>query len=215
MIVTTICMGWDFSFFPFVKPENQSPPRNGLTLIIESTKQVSLSDSHSMLKAPGEGDFTVLEDRKVVGELVKEFVQQKLWEALKMKDFCKYRFLLNQQVVLLRNSNTSPHPGFVTLDVENGDALESASWRVMQKFLVENGFEKVLQRDRAGWSPLLYAALHGNPTLVEALLVHRADPNDSIRKVQKSITFVKGTPAVSLGILRFSLFVFVFCQRFC
>lgn len=170
--------------------------KNGLTLIIESTKQVSLSDSHSMLKAPGEGDFTVPEDRKVVGELVKEFVQQKLWEALKMKDFCKYRFLLNQQVVLLRNSNTEPHPGFLTSDVENG--LESTSWQVVQKFLVENGFEKVLQRDRAGWSPLLYAALRGNPKLVEALLVHRADPNDSIRKVQKSITFVKGTPAVSI-----------------
>lgn len=168
-------------------------------MIIESTKQVSLSDSHSFLKAPGEGDFTVLQDRKVVGELVKEFVQQKLWEALNKKDFCKYRFLLNQQVVLLRNSNTEAHPGFLPADV--GSNLESASnLQVVQKFLAENGFEKVVQRDRAGWSPLLYAALTGNEKLVEALLVHRADPNDSIHKVQKSIIYVKGTPAVSLGI---------------
>jgi len=170
--------------------------KNGLTLIIESTKQVLLSDSHSLLKAPGEGDFTVLQDRKKIGELVKEFVQQKLWHALEVKDFCKYRFLLNQQVVLLRNSNTEPHPGFLTSDV--GSNLESTSWQVVQKFLAENGFEKVVQRDRAGWSPLLYAALKGDETLVEALLVHRADPNDSIHKVQKSITFVKGTPAVSI-----------------
>ena len=99
------------------------------------------------------------------------------------------------------------------MNVENGNGLESASWQVVQQFLVENGFEKVLQRDRAGWSPLLYAALHGNPTLVEALLVHRADPNDSIRKVQKSITFVKGTPAVSLGILRFCLGFFCFLSK--
>lgn len=177
--------------------------KNGLTLIIESTKQVSLSDSHSFLKAPGEGDFTVLQDRKVVGELVKEFVQQKLWEALNKKDFCKYRFLLNQQVVLLRNSNTEAHPGFLPADV--GSNLESASnLQVVQKFLAENGFEKVVQRDRAGWSPLLYAALTGNEKLVEALLVHRADPNDSIHKVQKSIIYVKGTPAVSICAVSFN-----------
>ena len=174
-------------------------------MIIESTKQVLLSDSHSLLKAPGEGDFTVLQDRKKIGELVKEFVQQKLWHALEVKDFCKYRFLLNQQVVLLRNSNTEPHPGFLTSDVGSSNLGESASLhQVVQKFLAENGFEKVVQRDRAGWSPLLYAALKGDETLVEALLVHRADPNDSIHKVQKSITFVKGTPAVSLDMIFFS-----------
>jgi len=205
-------MDWDYVSFlrsrscvakPGEKPSGEHPnPRNGLTLIIESTKQVLLSDSHSLLKAPGEGDFTVLQDRKKIGELVKEFVQQKLWHALEVRDFCKYRFLLNQQVVLLRNSNTEPHPGFLTSDV--GSNLESTSWQVVQKFLAENGFEKVVQRDRAGWSPLLYAALKGDETLVEALLVHRADPNDSIHKVQKSITFVKGTPAVSLGHVFFS-----------
>ena len=154
-----------------------------------------------MLKAPGEGDFTVLQDRKKIGELVKEFVQQKLWHALEVKDFCKYRFLLNQQVVLLRNSNTEAHPGFLTSDVTGSSNLgDSASLHqvVVTKFLAENGFKKVVERDRAGWSPLLYAALKGDETLVEALLVHRADPNDSIHKVQKSITFVKGTPAVSL-----------------
>ena len=157
-----------------------------------------------MLKAPGEGDFTVLQDRKKIGELVKEFVQQKLWHALEVKDFCKYRFLLNQQVVLLRNSNTEPHPGFLTSDVTRSNLESNASLhQVVQKFLAENGFEKVVQRDRAGWSPLLYAALKGDETLVEALLVHRADPNDSIHKVQKSITFVKGTPAVSLDMIFF------------
>ena len=46
------------------------------------------------------------------------------------------------------------------------------------RFMYENGFNNVLEVDQAGWSPLCYAALRGDPLVIEALLAKRADPND-------------------------------------
>ena len=38
-------------------------------------------------------------------------------------------------------------------------------------------------RDAWGFSPACYAAVRGDPDLLEALLRHRADPNDRVRKL--------------------------------
>ena len=39
----------------------------------------------------------------------------------------------------------------------------AARVKVLSNFLHQNGFTRVNERDKAGWSPLLYAALGGNP----------------------------------------------------
>ena len=45
-----------------------------------------------------------------------------------------------------------------------------------------NGFKGVNDVDRAGWSPLHYAALNGNPQLIQGLLEQRADLNCKTHK---------------------------------
>ncbi|CAJ1377918.1 unnamed protein product [Effrenium voratum] len=166
---------------------------NGLTLIIESPRQVSLAAGYSISKSPGDGEFTIPRDRKVVGELVKAVVQKQLHTSLRKRDFPRYRFLLHHQSVLMRNTDTLP-AGF-----EEGLGYAASSpQQIVKDFLQQNGFEKISDRDRAGWSPLLYAALGGKPEVIEALLLQGADPNDYIRKVQNLVMFVNGTPAVSI-----------------
>eukprot|EP00435_Cladocopium_sp_Y103_P058928 s465_g20.t2 len=169
--------------------------KNGLTLIIQSPQQMSLAVTCSMLKAPGDGQFTVPGDRKLVGELVKGVLQQKLHNALRDRDLPRYRFLLNHQSALLRKSGTTPASGLL----DNGSVDISSGFETLaEDFLLQNGFAKVSDRDKSGWSPLLYAALGGKPDVVEALLLQRADPNDYINKAQNLVMFVKGYRALSI-----------------
>eukprot|EP00438_Fugacium_kawagutii_P025773 Skav230054 [mRNA] locus=scaffold1221:62503:64380:+ [translate_table: standard] len=180
--------------------------KHGLNLIVESPQQVSLAVTHSMLKAPGEGKFTVPGDRKVVGELVKEVLHQQLHSALRTGDFPLYRFLLNHQSALLRNSDTMPVPGLLQVSPEDcGGSLQDVPpepSEIAEAFLSQNCFEKISDRDKLGWSPLLYAALGGRPEVVEALLLQHADPNDFIRKFQNIVMFMKGTPALSICVVQ-------------
>eukprot|EP00438_Fugacium_kawagutii_P009885 Skav200529 [mRNA] locus=scaffold3153:8212:10196:- [translate_table: standard] len=167
--------------------------KRGLNLIVESPQHVSLAATHSMLKAPGEGKFTIPGDRKVVGELIKEVLLQQLYTAFRTGDLPRYRFLLNHQSALLRNSDTMPVPGLSPCPTDSEEIVEKS-----RAFLSQNCFEKISDRDKLGWSPLLYAALGGRPDVIEALLMQHADPNDFIRKVQNLVMFVKGTPALSI-----------------
>ena len=166
---------------------------NGLTLVVESPQQVSLATTGAMLKAAGDGHFTVEADRKLVGELLKGVLRQKLQSAMQCNDLPKYRLLLNHQSVLLRNSGTT----LVRLNSDVPQVSSEPSERA-NDFLLENRFKQISDRDKAGWSPLLYAALGGKPEVVEALLLQGADPNDQIQKVQSLVMFVKGTPALSI-----------------
>ena len=57
---------------------------------------------------------------------------------------------------------------------------------------LRHGFSKVCEYDKAGWSPLCYAALGGHPEVLEALLSKRANPNDTLRKPCLSAGLIKG-----------------------
>ncbi|CAE7250666.1 rep, partial [Symbiodinium pilosum] len=52
----------------------------------------------------------------------------------------------------------------------------------LARFLHQMGFSHAADRDAWGFSPACYAAVRGDPDLLEALLRHRADPNDRVRK---------------------------------
>ncbi|CAE7274631.1 TNKS2 [Symbiodinium natans] len=171
---------------------------NGLTLIVESPRQVSLGAAYDMSKAPGDGEFTIADDRKVIGQLVKDMAQKQLHNSLRTGDVSRYRFLLHHQSVLLRNTDTVPVSGLLEDSPVGSVGTPKGPEEIVRDFLRQNGFEKVSDRDTSGWSPLLYAALGGKPEVVEALLLQGADPNDYIRKVQQLVMFVKGTPALSI-----------------
>ena len=68
----------------------------------------------------------------------------------------------------------------------------------LAKFLYQNGFQHALEHDQAGWSTLCYAAVRGDPILIEALLERQADPNDKITRAQPQLGIDKGTPVLGL-----------------
>ena len=166
--------------------------KNGSVLFVEGPRQVTLGSTwHSTFLAPGDGKFTVDTDREVVGKLLKDMVHKKLHSLLVKSDFPSYRLLLNLQRVWLSKCDTAPVPGLL---VDSG----TDSHEIVQEFLLQHAFSKLCEYDKAGWSPLCYAALGGNPQVVEALLCKRANPNETLRRSSSALFLRKGTAAVAI-----------------
>ena len=164
----------------------------GSVLYIESPEQVTLGSPWlSTMLSPGDGTFTVSSDREVVGRILREMVRKKLHSHLIKGDFPSYRLLLNQQQSWLRKCDIPSLPGLVTGDVgEGSDEVET--------FLIQHGFIRVSEYDKAGWTPLCYAALGGSPQMMEALLRKRADPNQALCKPSPTAFLFKGSSALSI-----------------
>ena len=164
----------------------------GSVLYIESPEQVTLGSAWlSTMSSPGDGTFTVPSDREVVGKILREMVRKKLHSHLIKGDLPSYRLLLNQQQSWLHKCGIPSLPGLVTGDVgEGSDEAET--------FLIQHGFIRVSEYDKAGWTPLCYAALGGNPQMMEALLRKRADPNQALCKSNATAFLLKGCPALSI-----------------
>ena len=155
----------------------------GLILLVESPKHLTLLPTwESFLTSPGHGHFTFPKDLLVVTKMLQDMLQVKLGELLDAGDLPNYRFLLNQQRVRFRDC---------PIEVPSlGSGLDA--------FMEENRFKVVQERDAAGWSPLCYAAIKGDPTVVEALLEQGARCDDCIRKGKAAAFMPSKLPAVSL-----------------
>ena len=105
-----------------------------------------------------------------------------------------YRFLLNEQVRIFRHLPIEPFdaiiPGFDTADVSKD--VEVA------RFLYQMGFSHIAERDAGGFSPMCYAAVRGDPLLLEALLRQRADPNDRIWKTCPKLAISRNTSLLAV-----------------
>jgi len=150
---------------------------------------------------PGEGLFTVAADRAKLAPVLRRTFKRSLMLCLRSLDLMRYRTLLNSQNFFLRSFPAEPVteivPGFEPLP--GADAASN----LVAAFLYQNGFRKVRSVDASGCSPLCYAAMNGDPELIDALLAHHADPNDFVRRVSckgnfPTWTFVVGVCA-SLG----------------
>ena len=104
--------------------------------------------------------------------------------------------LLNMQSVHLRDlphdGLLEPIPGFV--DRLGQDDVSAAAAR----FMYQNGFETVHEEDFGGWFPLHYAALRGDPLVIQGLLSLRADPDCQTRKEQSLSGTVLWTTALAI-----------------
>ena len=168
--------------------------KNGSVLVIEGPKQVMLSSTwQSAFLAPGEGKFTVPDDREVVGKVLTDMLHKKLHDFLVKGDLCGYRLLLSRQHAWLRKCKVAPVPALLA----TSDA-ETDFQGMVEEFLLQYGFSKVGQYDKVGWSPLCYAALGGHPEVLEALLSKRANPNESLRKPCPGAMLMKGQSALAI-----------------
>jgi len=143
----------------------------------------------------GEGVFTRLEDRLKLGPVLRKVLNCKLLWLLKAEDLPGFRFFLNYQTFLFRGLDCEllePVPGFeknhVDLDVSP----------LVMKFFYQNGFRSICEMDTAGFSPLHYAALNGDPSLIQDLLALQADPNQVTRKVHPVLGYESGISPLSI-----------------
>jgi len=123
-----------------------------------------------------------------VAAVLKRLIAAKLVQCLEQEDSVAYHFWLNQQQMR-----------FDTKDIEEKFGEDEKEAAVLARFLHENSFTDATERDAAGWSPLCYAAMNGDPLLVSALLLARADANDRITKGRPECQIQKGMPALQLS----------------
>ncbi|CAE7818593.1 btbd11b [Symbiodinium sp. CCMP2592] len=148
------------------------------------------------VKSAGEGVFTVESDRLAIAPVLNNFFKSKLASLLKDGDFPKYRLLLNQQRARLRGL----HVQSVEDLVPSFDGTGSPGCNYTNRFLHQNGFQHLNECDAAGWTPICYAAVKGDPTIVQALLDARANPNDTTRKPRMDADIGKRTPVLCISI---------------
>ncbi|CAE7632793.1 MIB2 [Symbiodinium sp. CCMP2592] len=123
-----------------------------------------------------------------VAAVLKRLIAAKLVQCQEQEDSVAYRFWLNQQQMR-----------FDTKGIEEKFGEDEKEAAVLARFLNENSFTHATERDAAGWSPLCYAAMNGDPLLVSALLSACADANDRITKGRPECQIQKGMPALQLS----------------
>ena len=168
-----------------------------LPIEIHSAAHQEMAAYFSWFRYPvGEGHFTVESDRQEIAVLLRGLIQKKLQFYLSHGHQHSYRIMSNLQRVLLRGLPIAPHdalvPGFVS------DLLDPASFAAAH-FMYQNGFQSLRERDEAGWTPVCYAALDGNPMLILTLLEQRADVNDKITKGEPMCHFAPDTPILHIS----------------
>ena len=122
-------------------------------------------------------------------------LKRKLIRLLKSRDFAGYRALLNQQTTILSGMGPDLEP---ILEIESSDD-QHEDLSATSTFLHRNGFATVRTKDAAGWLPIHYAALVGDPSLVRDLLALEADPNQDTKKAHPNLGFEAGTPPLSIA----------------
>ena len=170
----------------------------GPVIVIESeTSQLFLTEIATCEPPVAEGRFSVDLDRKRVANIVLQLIRRRLLLLLEQNNLTEYRFLYNQQSLLLKGSGVDcvelGIPGFSPESFPDPEEL------LMAKFMHQNGFSSLKQRDAAGWSPMCYAAMSGNASLVSALLRRNADANDRIRKAKPQVFFSKNMHAIAIA----------------
>ncbi|CAE7654007.1 unnamed protein product [Symbiodinium sp. CCMP2592] len=168
-----------------------STHRGGYVIIVESAAhQTLLWAGKSMRDAPGEGEFTLDGDRARIGRLVTQMVWSKLFYYLEHGQFHNYRFLLNAQAAqYFRSLDVEPIDGLVPGFHTETDPSVDCKGFMLERFLHQNGFRSIFERDSAGWPPICFAAMSNNVVVLQALLDRKVDINQATTK-----------PAVEVGL---------------
>ncbi|CAE7647894.1 B'ETA [Symbiodinium sp. CCMP2456] len=178
-------------------------PNDPWIIMIKSSTELELTSSFApffVVQPAGEGHFTDDKDRMKLAPVFQRALLCKMKLLLKSLDVVGYRFLLNKQNVYLRGFDASAVydlvPGFTPDPVLGTDTAACAA----QQFLFQNGFTTIDQFS-GGWSALHFAALRGDPLVIQGLLQLRANVDRWTRRSQP----ITGVPAGcnALGICSF------------
>ncbi|CAE7945096.1 mask-1 [Symbiodinium necroappetens] len=171
------------------------PAHDNLMIRVESSRHIALVTTLEK-NSPGAGAFSFECDREKVAGIVRNLVKQKLLYCLRKGDLVSYRFLLNEQVRMFRSLPLEPFEGLIPgFELQAEGASED--WK-LESFLYQMGFSHIAERDAGGFSPMCYAAVRGDPLLLESLLKQRADPNDRIWKTCPKLGISRNTSLLAV-----------------
>jgi len=144
---------------------------------------------------PGAGSFSKEEDRAAMAVVCRETLRRGLLSRLRAGEILKYRLLLNCQHVFLGGFAVEPLRDIVpAFQATHGGPKECVA-----SFLYQNGFSRVQDVDSAGFTPLLYAVLNGDPLVVQGLLELQANPNDVTTRHAWKVEHSAGVPALAIA----------------
>eukprot|EP00438_Fugacium_kawagutii_P009749 Skav220217 [mRNA] locus=scaffold1600:140995:142710:- [translate_table: standard] len=172
---------------------------DGFIITVQTASHPTLAWSvNDVSHAPGNGEFSFEEDRARVGQVILKMVWNKLQHLVACGDFHAYRFLLNLHHLHFEGvPGLDPILGLIPSFETDIDPVDHPCQFLIARFLHDNLFKQVTDRDSAGWSPLCFAVVKGDAALVKALLDSRADPNDHLLRKKKDLP--KGTPVLTLA----------------
>ncbi|CAE7735918.1 Ephx2 [Symbiodinium sp. CCMP2456] len=161
-----------------------STRKSGYAILVESAvHQTVLWAGLSMRDAPGEGKFTLDGDREVIGRIVTQMVWSKLFYYLEHRQLHNYRFLLNAQTAqYFRSLDVEPIDGLVPGFHAETDPSVDCKGFMLERFLHQNCFRNIFERDAAGWPPICFAAMSNNVVVLDALLDRKVDINQATTK---------------------------------
>ena len=168
-------------------------------VLIKSAQRVELVVASRALGCPtGEGEFAVAADTVKLGPILEAALKRKMESAVTGRDFVTYRVVRNLQGVYLRGLETQSKvdvlPGFLW-GCNSDDPVS-----IVEQFLYQNGLGNIHEVDSAGFLPLHYAALGGEPHVIKAMLELRADFSRTTRKAQPLLGIPLWTSALGLAL---------------
>ena len=175
-------------------------PNDPWIIMIKSSTELELTASFApffVVQPAGEGHFTDDKDRMKLAPVFQHALLCKMKLLLRSQDVVGYRFLLNKQNVYLRGFDAAAVydlvPGFAP---DPGWGTDTAAVAA-QQFLFQNGFTTI-HKFSGGWSPLHYAALRGDPLVIQGLLQLRANVDRWTRQSQPMAGVPPGCTALAI-----------------
>ena len=108
-----------------------------------------------------------------------------------------YRRQLNLQSVHLRGLETDLVEDLLPY---TNDATRLHKDPIVANFLHQNALRKVGKADSAGFFPLHYAAISGDPEVIQALLLSRANPNKRTKRDEPLLGYPPFASAMDLAV---------------
>jgi len=174
---------------------------DGFIIVIESAMHQGLIfTANSMLDAPGLGKFTFPADSDRITPAIFQLVWHKLLFYLDHGDVHRYRLLLNSHKGrCFQGLDVDRIEGLVPGFQTDIDPFTDPQGFILARFMHQNGFKSCVERDARGWSPLAYAVMNGNTSLVQAVLDGKADASDALAKPEKELNLPKGMPVLAIA----------------